>query len=90
MLNALLLTEHNAFPVLEDVERNERVVGLVNERSFLSFCAAGVPGSTAPAFTPVASIMTPLDAFLKETKDPPIIRPLYPNQSGYDIHPESR
>lgn len=29
LLNALLLTEHNAFPVLEDVERNERVVGLV-------------------------------------------------------------
>lgn len=45
-------------------EDKQRVVGLVNERSFLSFCAAGVPGSTAPAHTPVSSIMTPLSDVL--------------------------
>ena len=47
-------------------------MGLVNERSFLSFCAAGVPGSTAPAFTPVASIMTPLDDVLHVSLSAPV------------------
>lgn len=51
-------------PVSGASEDKQRVVGLVNERSFLSFCAAGVPGSTAPAHTPVSSIVTPLDEVL--------------------------
>lgn len=29
LLNALLLTDHNAFPVLEDVQKSEKIVGLV-------------------------------------------------------------
>ena len=29
LLNALLLTDHNAFPVLEDVQKSEKMVGLV-------------------------------------------------------------
>ena len=50
----------------------ERVVGLVNERSFLAFCAAGVPGSTAPSFTPVASIMTPLAEVISVSLSAPV------------------
>ena len=40
---------------------DDRVVGLVSERSFVSFCASGNPvGSTPGGHTPVSSIMTPL------------------------------
>ena len=48
LLNAVLLTEHNAFPVLEDVERNERVVGLVT-RAMLQRAPDGLEEAEAEA-----------------------------------------
>ena len=43
----------------------DKVIGLVNERSFVKFCASGVPGvSTSSSHTPTASIMTPLEEVL--------------------------
>jgi hypothetical protein len=50
LLNALLMTEHNAFPVLEDVENNKGLRGLVTR-------AGGLLGTSA---RPTLSVLLPL------------------------------